>query len=62
MKLTILLGMLASIVIYTPAISSTPANRMSSTYKVIKVHDGDTISVVNTQDNSSKKVRLACID
>jgi micrococcal nuclease len=62
MKLTILLGMLASIVIYTPAISSTPANRMSSTYKVTKIHDGDTISVVNTQDNSSLKVRLACID
>ena len=27
-----------------------------------KIHDGDTISVVNTIENSVKKVRLACID
>lgn len=62
MKLTILLGMLASTVISAPVISSTLANKVNSTYKVTKVHDGDTISVVNIQDNSSKKVRLACID
>lgn len=54
MKLTILLGLIASTVITTPVLAST--------YKVIKIHDGDTISVVNTQDNSAKKVRLACID
>lgn len=54
MKLTILLGLIASTVITTPAIASI--------YKVTKIHDGDTISVVNTQDNSATKVRLACID
>ena len=54
MKLTILLGIIASTVISTPVLAST--------YKVTKIHDGDTISVVNTQDNSAKKVRLACID
>lgn len=54
MKLTILLGLIASTVISPPAVAST--------FRVIKIHDGDTISVVNTQDNSAKKVRLACID
>ena len=54
MKLTILLGLIASTVI------TTVAN--ASTYRVTKIHDGDTISVVNTQDNSATKVRLACID
>ncbi|MGF1591447.1 MAG: thermonuclease family protein [Pleurocapsa sp.] len=54
MKLTILLGLIAFIAI--------PTSALASNYKVTKIHDGDTISVVNTQDNSSKKVRLACID
>jgi len=54
MKSTILLGLIAFTVISTPA--------MASTYKVTKIHDGDTISVVNINNNSSKKVRLACID
>ena len=54
MKLTVLLGLIASLSISTPALAST--------FKVTKIHDGDTISVVNTQDNSAKKVRLACID
>lgn len=54
MKLTILLSLIVSTVITAPAVAST--------YKVIKIHDGDTISVVNTQDNSAIKVRLACID
>lgn len=54
MKLTILLGLIVSTVITTPVLAST--------YKVIKIHDGDTISVVDTRDNSATKVRLACID
>ena len=54
MKLTILLSLITSTLISTPVLATT--------YKVTKIHDGDTISVVNTQDNSSKKVRLACID
>lgn len=54
MKLTILLGLLSSLSISSSAVTST--------YKVIKIHDGDTITVANTQDNSDKKVRLACID
>ena len=54
MKLTILLSLIASTLISTPVLATT--------YKVTKIHDGDTISVINTQDNSSKKVRLACID
>ena len=54
MKLTILFGLIASTVVSTPAVAST--------YKVTEIHDGDTISVVNTTDNSVSKVRLACID
>jgi micrococcal nuclease len=54
MRSSIFLGLIASISVSTSTVAST--------YKVIKIHDGDTISVVNTQDNSSKKVRLACID
>ena len=54
MKLTILLGLITFIAIPTSAVANP--------YKVIKIHDGDTISVVNTQDNSATKVRLACID
>lgn len=54
MKLTILIGLIVSMSIATPSLSST--------YKVTKIHDGDTISVVNNQDNSVEKVRIACID
>ena len=54
MKTTIVLGLMASVSVST----STLAN----TYKVTKIHDGDTISVVDLQDNSASKVRLACID
>ena len=54
MKLSILLGLIASISISTLAIAST--------YKVTKIHDGDKNLVFNTQDNSAKKIRLACID
>ena len=54
MKINLLLGLIASMAFSKSAIAAT--------YKVNKIHDGDTISVVNTQDNSFKKVRLACID
>lgn len=54
MKLISLLSAIASVAISTPAIAST--------YKVTKIHDGDTISVVDLRNNSSTKVRLACID
>jgi micrococcal nuclease len=54
MRSTILFGLIGSISVSTSAVAST--------YKVIKIHDGDTITVVSIQDNSSKKVRLACID
>ena len=54
MKSTILLGLITSI--------SMSTSVLANTYKVTKVHDGDTISVVNLQDNSASKVRLACID
>lgn len=54
MKTTILLGLITSLSVSTPALAST--------YRVTKVHDGDTITVVNTSDNRSIKVRLACID
>ena len=54
MKSTILLVLIASVSISTSALADT--------YKVTEILDGDTIKVVKTQDNSSIKVRLACID
>ena len=54
MKSTIVLGLMASV--------SMSTSTLANTYEVTKVHDGDTISVINTQDNSAFKVRLACID
>ena len=60
MKLTILFGLITSTVSVGHQIISTPA--VASTYKVTKIHDGDTISVVNTTNDRVEKVRLACID
>lgn len=54
MKTTILLGLITSL--------SLSTSTLASTYKVTKIHDGDTITVVNTSNNRSTKVRLACID
>lgn len=54
MKTTILLSLITPLLISTSAVAST--------YKVTKVYDGDTITVINTSNNLSTKVRLACID
>ena len=54
MKTTIVLGLIASV--------SMSTSTLANTYKVTEVHDGDTISVVDFQDDSASKVRLACID
>lgn len=54
MRTTIVLGLIASVSMSTSALANT--------YEVTKVHDGDTISVVDLQDDSASKVRLACID
>lgn len=55
MKLTILFGLIVSIAIPVSA-------NAASIYKVTEIHDGDTISVINTHNNNVTKVRLACID
>ena len=57
MKLNVLLCFTASFSIFSISTSA-----LASTYKVTEVLDGDTIKVVNTENNSVKKVRLACID
>lgn len=54
MKTTILLALITPVLICTSALAST--------YKVTRIHDGDTITVVNTSNSRSTKVRLACID
>jgi len=44
------------------ALSLAALPALAETYRVTKVSDGDTITVVNTQNNQSDTVRLACID
>jgi endonuclease YncB( thermonuclease family) len=51
---SITLGLFFAIMLAIPTLADV--------YKVNEVVDGDTIKVVNIQDNFAKKVRLACID
>jgi endonuclease YncB( thermonuclease family) len=49
-------GVLA--IIIDPNVGET---EVGTTYKVTEIYDGDTITVVN-KDNNAQKIRLACID
>ena len=60
MKLTVLSNALR--VLGAIAFTIFTSTALADSYKVTKIHDGDTISVVNTTNNQALKIRLACID
>ena len=53
--------MLALLLIATPAFAAPPATETRLTLKVTSVHDGDTFTGIN-QNNEQVKVRLDAVD